>query len=133
MGRMYIGPSDNPRATLIDDMGVAPQIIYVDRPVDRIVEVPVITTEVQFQERIVYQDRPVEVIREVEVPVVTTVYEIKRVEVPVERIVHVHDIDAILAERRASFQKNKKISTLTVALGVSVIVNLLFALAMMGT
>lgn len=57
---------------------VTPEIVYQDRVVEKIVEVPV--------EKIVYQDKIVEKI--VEVPVEKIVYQDKIVEVPVEKIVY---------------------------------------------
>lgn len=140
MGRIHIGPQNAPLATAVPQMFsvgsdaviAEPQIIYVDRPVETVVEREVIRHVEVPVERIVEK----EIIREVPVhvdrEVIKTVYEIKRVEVPVEKIVRVHDIEQLIAQRKLVYEKERSMKKLQVAFFISAFINLGLILIMVG-
>lgn len=105
---------------------------FVNWAHDISVEVEKVNTPI-IQEKIVYVDRPVEVI--VEVPVVEkqteyiTITKIETVEVPVikevERIVTVHDIEATLQEKKRVVALEQKVSRYQIVVAALIVLTVI--------
>lgn len=129
MGRIITG--------LPTDISSSVELISQPEAITEIVEVVKQVDVIQEVEKIVYVDNPIEKIiyvdKIIEIPVIEkqieyiTVTKIETVEVPVEviveKVVTIHDIEGVLAERKRAAALSTKISHYQIAVAALIIIS----------